>query len=67
MSWYQYLLSKNKYKDITFVGHSRGGLNIVQASFLLNDEDIRTYLLAPIIDTYLGTSQYYYMLHELTI
>ena len=45
--WYKFLLSKNKYKDISLVGHSRGALNAVQASFLLNDEEIRMYLLAP--------------------
>ena len=62
--WYKFLLSKNKYKDISLVGHSRGALNAVQASFLLNDEEIRMYLLAPIIDTYLGTSQYYKDEHD---
>ncbi len=63
--WYKYLLSKNKYKNISLVGHSRGALNAVQASFLLNDERIRMYLLAPIIDTYLGTSKYYKEEHNL--
>ena len=55
--WYKYLLNKN-YKNISFVGHSRGGLNILQASLLLDSKQ-SLYLLAPIIDTYDGTSQYY--------
>ena len=35
-----------------------------RASFLLNDEKIEMFLLAPIIDTYLGTSQYYKEEHD---
>ena len=61
--WYKYLLNKD-YKNISFVGHSRGGLNILQASLLL-DERHNLYLLAPIIDTYEGTSQYYSEVHNL--
>ena len=64
MSWYQYLLSKN-YKKITFVGHSRGGFNIVQASELIDNKDIELHLLAPIIDTYKGTRDYYMLEHNL--
>ncbi len=58
ISWYQYLLSKN-YKKIIFVGHSRGGFNIVQASELIGNKDIELHLLAPIVDTYKGTRDYY--------
>ena len=61
--WYKYLLNKN-YKNISFVGHSRGGLNILQASLLLDSKQ-SLYLLAPIIDTYDGTSQYYSEVHKL--
>ena len=64
ISWYQYLLSKN-YKKITFVGHSRGGFNIVQASEIINNKDIELHLLAPIVDTYKGTRDYYMSEHNL--
>jgi len=64
ISWYQYLLSKN-YKKIIFVGHSRGGFNIVQASELIGNKDIELHLLAPIVDTYKGTRDYYMSEHNL--
>ena len=64
ISWYQYLLSKN-YKKIIFVGHSRGGFNIVQASALIGNKDIELHLLAPIVDTYKGTRDYYMSEHNL--
>ena len=64
ISWYQYLLSKN-YRKIIFVGHSRGGFNIVQASALIGNKDIELHLLAPIVDTYKGTRDYYMSEHNL--
>ena len=64
ISWYQYLLGKN-YKKIIFVGHSRGGFNIVQASALIGNKDIELHLLAPIVDTYKGTRDYYMSEHNL--
>ena len=64
INWYEYLLSKN-YKKITLVGHSRGGLNIIQAAALINNKDIELHLLAPIVDTYRGTRDYYTTEHNL--
>ena len=64
ISWYEYLLSKN-YKKIMFVGHSRGGFNIVQASELIGNRDIELHLLAPIVDTHKGTRDYYMSEHNL--
>ena len=56
--WYQYLISIG-YKDIYFIGHSRGALNVMQAVTLINDNSLKTFLLAPMIDTYEGTRDYY--------
>ena len=64
IDWYKYLLSKN-YKKITMVGHSRGGLNIIQAAQKINDNNIELHLLAPIVDTYKGTKDYYVTEHNL--
>ena len=64
IDWYQYLLNKN-YKKITLVGHSRGGFNIIQAAELINNNDIELHALAPIIDTYKGTRDYYMKEHNL--
>ena len=58
ISWYNYLTTKG-YNQINFVGHSRGGLNIIQALSLIGDKEIKSYLLAPVIDTYKGTKKYY--------
>ena len=59
ITWYNYLLSKG-YKEINFIGHSRGGFNIVQSlAFLEKKNRITSYLLAPVIDTYEGTKAYY--------
>ena len=64
MNWYEYLLSKN-YKKISLVGHSRGGYNIVQAAELINNKDLELHMLAPIVDTYNGTRDYYTIEHNL--
>ena len=64
INWYEYLLSKN-YKKISLVGHSRGGFNILQAAELINNSDLELHLLAPIIDTYNGTRDYYTTEHNL--
>jgi len=64
IDWYRYLLSKN-YKKIIMVGHSRGGLNVIQAVELINDNNIELHLLAPIVDTYQGTRDYYVVEHNL--
>ncbi len=59
VSWYKYLLLKG-YKEINFIGHSRGAFNVAQSLALLEDKYIKnSYLLAPVIDTYLGTKAYY--------
>ena len=59
ITWYNYLLSKG-YKEINFIGHSRGAFNIVQSLALLEKKNrITSYLLAPVIDTYEGTKAYY--------
>ena len=62
--WYEYLLSKN-YKKISLVGHSRGGYNIIQAAELINNKDLELHMLAPIVDTYIGTRDYYETEHNL--
>ena len=64
INWYEYLLSKN-YKKISLVGHSRGGFNILQAAELINNSDLELHLLAPIVDTYNGTRDYYTTEHNL--
>ena len=64
INWYQYLLSNN-YKRITLVGHSRGGFNIMQAAELIGNKDLELHLLAPIVDTYEGTREYYTGEHNL--
>ena len=64
INWYEYLLSKN-YKKISLVGHSRGGFNIVQAAELINNSHLELHLLAPIVDTYSGTKDYYTTEHNL--
>ena len=64
INWYEYLLSKN-YKTISLVGHSRGGFNIIQAAELINNKDLELHLLAPIVDTYNGTRDYYTTEHNL--
>ena len=58
IAWYNYLIKKG-YKQINFIGHSRGGLNIMQALSMIDNEEIKSYLLAPVIDTYEGTKAYY--------
>jgi len=64
IKWYEYLLSKN-YEKISLIGHSRGGFNIVQAVELINNKDLELHLLAPIVDTYMGTRDYYSVEHNL--
>ena len=64
VSWYKYLENQN-YKNIYFIGHSRGAFNVVQAMALINNNNIKAYLLAPVIDTYLGTKNYYNQEHKL--
>ena len=60
ITWHNYLLSRG-YKEINFIGHSRGAFNIVQSLSLLdNANKINSYLLAPVIDTYEGTKAYYH-------
>ena len=54
VSWYKYLENQG-YKNIYFIGHSRGAFNVIQAMALINNNNIKAYLLAPVIDTYLGT------------
>ena len=58
VKWYEYLESRG-YKKINFIGHSRGAYNIVQALSIIDNKNINSYLLAPTIDTYLGTKEYY--------
>ena len=59
ITWYNYLLLKG-YKEINFIGHSRGAFNIVQSLALLGNENkVNSYLLAPVLDTYEGTKTYY--------
>ena len=58
ISWYNYLVSKG-YNKINFIGHSRGGFNIMQALSIINNKEINSFLLAPFIDTYIGTKTYY--------
>ena len=53
------------YKKISFVGHSRGGYNIIQATELINNKDIELHMLAPTVDTYIGTRDYYETEHNL--
>ena len=64
INWYRYLLSKN-YKTITLVGHSRGGFNIIQAAEIIGNKDLELHLLAPTVDTYEGTKDYYSAEHNL--
>ena len=64
IKWYEYLLSL-KYHEINFLGHSRGAFNITQAASLIENKLIKLYLLAPVIDTYAGTSEYYRTIHNL--
>ena len=47
------------------MGHSRGGYNIIQATELINNKDIELHMLAPIVDTYIGTRDYYETEHNL--
>jgi pimeloyl-ACP methyl ester carboxylesterase len=58
ITWYNYLITRG-YDQINFIGHSRGGLNIMQALSIINNKKIKSYLLAPVIDTYKGTKTYY--------
>ena len=58
IAWYNYLVSKG-YNKINFIGHSRGGFNIMQALSIINNKEINSFLLAPFIDTYIGTKTYY--------
>ena len=58
ITWYNYLIKKG-YNQINFVGHSRGGLNVMQALSIIDNKKIKSYLLAPVIDTYKGTKAYY--------
>ena len=58
IAWYNYLVSKG-YNKINFIGHSRGGFNIMQALSIINNKEINSFLLAPFIDTYTGTKNYY--------
>ena len=64
VSWYRYLENQD-YKNIYFIGHSRGAFNVIQAMALINNNNIKAYLLAPVIDTYLGTKNYYDQEHNL--
>ena len=52
-------LIKKGYNQINFIGHSRGGLNVMQALSIIDNKKIKSYLLAPVIDTYKGTKAYY--------
>jgi alpha/beta superfamily hydrolase len=58
VKWYKYLENKG-YKKINFIGHSRGAYNVVQALSIINKATVNSYLLAPTIDTYIGTKEYY--------
>ena len=58
VAWYNYLISKG-YDKVNFIGHSRGGFNIMQALSIINNKEIKSFLLAPFIDTYAGTKTYY--------
>jgi poly(3-hydroxyalkanoate) synthetase len=58
ITWYKYLIKKG-YNQINFIGHSRGGLNVMQALSIIDNKKIKSYLLAPVIDTYKGTKAYY--------
>ena len=58
VKWYEYLENRG-YKKINFIGHSRGAYNVVQALSIIDNKKINSYLLAPTIDTYLGTKEYY--------
>ena len=58
ISWYNHLSTKG-YNQINFIGHSRGGLNVMQALSIIDNKEIKSYLLAPVIDTYNGTKKYY--------
>ena len=58
IAWYNYLVSKG-YNKINFIGHSRGGFNTMQALSIINNKEINSFLLAPFIDTYIGTKTYY--------
>ena len=64
VSWYRYLENQD-YKNIYFIGHSRGAFNVIQAMAIINNKNIKAYLLAPVIDTYLGTKNYYDQEHNL--
>ncbi len=64
VSWYRYLENQD-YKNIYFIGHSRGAFNVIQAMAIINNNNIKAYLLAPVIDTYLGTKNYYDQEHNL--
>ena len=58
VTWYNYL-NKRGYEQINFIGHSRGGLNVMQALSIISNKEIDSYLLAPVIDTYQGSKNYY--------
>ncbi|MEK9793590.1 MAG: hypothetical protein VW416_02930, partial [Gammaproteobacteria bacterium] len=64
VSWYRYLENQD-YKNIYFIGHSRGAFNVIQAMAIINNNNIKAYLLAPVIDTYIGTKNYYHQEHNL--
>ncbi len=64
VSWYRYLENQD-YKNIYFIGHSRGAFNVIQAMAIINNNNIKAYLLAPVIDTYIGTKNYYDQEHNL--
>jgi pimeloyl-ACP methyl ester carboxylesterase len=58
VDWYNYLENIG-YTKINFIGHSRGAYNVIQALSIIDKPNINTYLLAPTIDTYQGTKEYY--------
>ena len=60
--WFNYL-KQNNYKKIYLIGHSRGGLNVVQFYNSLTKKDQMhipsIYLLAPLSDSFKDTSKYF--------
>tara|TARA_B100001059_G_C17538735_1_gene429279 strand:- start:5 stop:709 length:705 start_codon:yes stop_codon:yes gene_type:complete len=58
IAWYNYLNSTG-YNKINLIGHSRGGFNVMQALSIINNKEVKSFLLAPFIDTYMGTKTYY--------
>lgn len=54
LKWYKYLRTQ-KYSNVYLLGHSRGGLNVLQLSEIISHNDIGhvkgLFLLAPVSDT----------------